>query len=71
MIGDMAGSCGKNGNIVLNTELVKASVYCIDYVITHELCHLKHPNHSKDFYRLLEISLPDWERRKGRLERIV
>lgn len=62
------GSCGKSGNIVLNTELAKASVYCIDYVITHELCHLKHPNHSKDFYRLLEISLPDWERRKRRLE---
>jgi len=62
------GSCGKSGNIVLNPDLAKASIYCIDYVITHELCHLKHPNHSKYFYRLLEISMPDWERRKTRLE---
>lgn len=64
------GSCGKSGSIVLNTELAKASVYCVDYVIVHELCHLKHPNHSKEFYRLLEISLPDWSRRKERLERV-
>lgn len=62
------GSCGKNGNILLNPDLTRASVYCIDYVITHELCHLKYPNHGKDFYRLLEISMPDWKRRKMRLE---
>jgi predicted metal-dependent hydrolase len=64
------GSCGKGGGIVLNTELVKASVYCIDYVIVHELCHLKHPNHGREFYRLLEMCLPDWARRKERLERV-
>lgn len=65
------GSCGKNGSIVLNTELAKASVYCVDYVIVHELCHLKHPNHGREFYRLLEMILPDWTRRKARLERII
>lgn len=62
------GSCGRNGNLVFNPDLARASIYCIDYVITHELCHLKYPNHGRDFYRLLEISLPDWERRKTRLE---
>jgi predicted metal-dependent hydrolase len=64
------GSCGKNGGIVLNTELAKASVYCVDYVIIHELCHLKYPNHGKAFYKLLEMCLPDWERRKQKLESI-
>ena len=65
------GSCGKSGSIVLNTELAKAPVHCIDYVITHELCHLKDPNHGRDFYNLLTICMPDWERRKERLESVV
>ncbi len=43
----------------------------IDYVITHELCHLLIPSHSRDFYELQESVMPDWERRKQRLERIM
>lgn len=64
------GSCTKLGAILLNSELVKAPLYCIDYVITHELCHLKFPNHSRGFYRLLSRCMPDWERRKERLEQV-
>ncbi|MCE5322427.1 M48 family metallopeptidase [bacterium] len=62
------GSCNKAGGVMLNTELAKASVFCIDYVITHEMCHLKYTNHSKDFYRLLDLVMPDWKRRKSKLE---
>lgn len=65
------GSCGKSGVIMLNTELAKAPVHCIDYVIIHELCHLKYRNHSKEFFALLTACMPDWERRKERLERVV
>lgn len=65
------GSCTRAGNLVLNTELVKAPLDCIDYVIVHELCHLRVRLHSPTFYRLLTRCLPDWERRKRRLERVL
>jgi len=65
------GSCSGNGVIMLSTELVKAPIHCIDYVIIHELCHLLYPHHDKKFYHLLGRILPDWEKRKERLEKVV
>lgn len=65
------GSCSKSGSILLNTELAHAPVSCIDYVVTHELCHLKHPNHGPAFYSLLSLAMPDWRERKNRLERAL
>ncbi len=65
------GSCSKSGDILLNTELVKAPRYCIEYVIMHELCHLKERNHGKEFYKLLSRCMPDWQRRKEKLEFVI
>lgn len=62
------GSCTKAGGVLFNTELAHVPVPCIDYVVVHELCHLKHPNHSAAFYALLFQVLPDWRQRKARLE---
>lgn len=62
------GSAHTNGLIFLNPDLVKAPSICIDYVITHEICHLKHPNHGPEFYKLLEQLCSDWKRIKARLE---
>jgi predicted metal-dependent hydrolase len=63
------GSWTRRGLIYLNPELVKAPGSCIDYVVTHELCHLVHGHHGPAFYRLLSRVMPDWEQRKRRLER--
>lgn len=65
------GSCTKAGTILLNTELAHVPVSSIDYVVTHELCHLKHPNHSPAFYALLTQVMPDWKKRKEHLERAL
>ena len=62
------GSCSPKGELVLNPQLVKAPRHCIDYVIFHELCHLKEHNHSPLYYRLLSRVLPDWEQRKLELD---
>ena len=48
------GSSHRDGRIYLNPELVKAPSICIDYVITHEVCHLGHPQHDRCFFSLLE-----------------
>jgi predicted metal-dependent hydrolase len=65
------GSFTRNKTILLNLMLVKAPVTCIDYVIMHELCHLREPNHSPGFFRLLSRVMPEWEIRKRRLESSV
>ena len=61
------GSCGKNDTIILNPELIRLPAPCIDYVITHELCHLKIHKHNRDFYALLSRCMPDWMSRRERL----
>jgi len=65
------GSWTRRGGVWLNPELVKAPASCIDYVVTHELCHAVHGHHGKTFYKLLRRMMPDWEERKLRLERMA
>ena len=62
------GSCSPAGVILLNPHLVKAPRDCIDYVISHELCHLREHNHSPRYYRLLAKIIPSWEAMKARLD---
>ncbi|MDP4189242.1 MAG: SprT family zinc-dependent metalloprotease [Bacteroidota bacterium] len=65
------GSCTNSGKMILNTVLIKAPRPCIEYVITHELCHLVYRNHTKAFYHLLSAEMPDWEKWKNKLEKIL
>lgn len=64
------GSClAKKGIITLNKRLLEAPRNCIEYVITHELCHFVHPDHSRAFYDLLTMFMPDWRERKKILDK--
>lgn len=47
------GSCDKNGQVVFNWNIIKAPHAIADYVVVHELCHLIHPNHSKEFWQVV------------------
>lgn len=62
------GSCSPSGRLTLNPWLVAAPREAIDYVLLHEMCHLKHHNHSSAFYRTLSRHLPEWARVKARLD---
>jgi hypothetical protein len=62
------GSLSSAGTMTLNANLIRAPRACIEYVVAHELCHLQHRNHDAGFFRLLGRVMPDWERRKQRLE---
>lgn len=64
------GSCSRSAVITLNLELVRMPLECIDYVITHELCHLVEFNHSPRFYALQERFEPNWKLLKKRLEEL-
>lgn len=61
------GSCTRTGRIILNQELIKTPKDCIDYVLAHELCHLKEPHHGPAFWRLLARIMPDYDERRARL----
>jgi predicted metal-dependent hydrolase len=62
------GSCAPSGRIWLNSRLVMLPTSLIDYVIAHELCHLRAPKHDEQFIRLLSRVMPDWRTRHGRLQ---
>ena len=65
------GSCSPAGKILLNPLLIRAPRSCVDYVVAHELCHLRHHDHGPGFYRLLETRMPDWQERKSLLELVA
>jgi len=66
------GSCRPERRIVtLNLELVRAPHDLIDYVVVHELCHLKHRRHDARFYGLVSAYISDWKTKRAALNRIM
>jgi len=58
------GSCSSAGTLSFNWRLVLAPLEVLDYVVVHELCHLRVPNHSKSFWTLVEASRPGWRQQR-------
>ena len=56
------GSCNSKRNISLNPYMMKLSHEMIDYIIVHELSHLRHMNHSKEFYECIQNYIPEYRR---------
>jgi predicted metal-dependent hydrolase len=54
------GSCSARGTLSFNWRLALAPLEVLDYVVVHELCHLREPNHSQRFWRLVASRRPDW-----------
>lgn len=65
------GSMSPGSRLLLNRRLIEAPVDAVDYVITHELCHISEPNHGPRFFDLLDRVMPDWQKRKNRLEKVM
>ena len=55
------GSCSSNRNITISKKLAKKEEKVIEYVVLHEMCHLKYMNHSKEFWNLVESYLPEYK----------
>ncbi|MCB1187427.1 M48 family metallopeptidase [bacterium] len=62
------GSCSNTGTITLNRRLMLCRPDVVDYVIVHELCHLRHLNHGKRFWQLVEKHCPSWRRQRDWLK---
>ncbi len=65
------GSMSPGSRLLLNRRLIEAPTDTVDYVITHELCHISEPNHGPKFFSLLDRVMPDWRKRKDRLEKVM
>jgi len=65
------GSCSPSGEIIINRQLVKAPRECIDYVLIHELAHLKHHDHGPAFWKLIDTHAGDWQKAKRHLDGMV
>ncbi len=62
------GSCSTKGNLNFNYRLIFLPQHLMDYVLVHELCHLKHFNHGEEFWMLVSTCIPNYEACKRELQ---
>lgn len=64
------GSCSKKGNLNFNYKIIHLPVELAEYIVVHELCHLKELNHSSRFWALVACSVPDYKERRKKLKAV-
>jgi len=65
------GSCSSNGKIAISYDLIRLDEVYAEYVMIHELCHMKHHNHSAEYYGLLSEVYPGWKEIRKDLQRYI
>ncbi len=65
------GSCSSKGSITLNTALCNIAPPLAEYVVLHEVVHLRVFNHGKDFKALMSVHMPDWQERERALDALL
>ena len=63
------GSCSKKGNLNFNYKIIFLPQVIADYIIVHELCHLKEFNHSSRFWKLVAETIPDYQELRKKLKK--
>ena len=61
-------SCDEHGVLRFNWRVIQAPMRLVDYVVAHELAHLRHMDHSPAFWDVVRSVLPDYERMRGQLK---
>lgn len=64
------GSCSRKRNLNFNYRLFFLPLELVDYVVVHELSHLQEFNHSKNFWKLVELQIPDYKQRRMQLKHL-
>lgn len=64
------GSCAPDGTLRFNWRIAMADSGLLEYVVVHELCHLKHRNHSREFWAAVEAAMPDYRLRRATLKEV-
>jgi hypothetical protein len=62
------GSCSQKGILRFNWRIVMAPISILDYVVVHEICHIKNKNHSQSFWKLVALAIPDYRKRRDWLK---
>jgi len=64
------GSCSSDGTVNIHWAVMQLPPDLVDYVLVHELAHLRHGDHGPEFWRIVEFALPDYRARRDRLHRL-
>jgi predicted metal-dependent hydrolase len=64
------GSCSRKGDLSFNYKIIYLPKNLADYIIVHELCHLKEFNHSRKFWNLVALAFPDYKKLRAQISKM-